>query len=112
MNHLTTFLAFSPPPAQQGAPQGGSGAMMFQLFFFAAIFLIFYLLIWRPNSQRQKKHREMIAALKRGDKIVTNGGLIATVKDVKEDRLVCTVGENTRVEIVKGAVSTVLEKGK
>ncbi len=107
--NLMTFLAMSPSPAREGAPSPGS-AMLMQLIFIGAIFLIFYLLILRPSSQRQKKHREMVAALKRGDRIVTNGGLIATVRDVKEDRLVCTIGENTKVEILRNAVAAVLEK--
>lgn len=106
---LMTFLAMSPAPQQGGqASSSGQGAMMMNFLFIGMMVLIFYLLIWRPNSQRQKKHRQMVENLKKGDRIVTNGGLFATVLNVKDDRLVCTIAEGIKVEIARSAVSTVL----
>jgi len=105
---LATFLAMSPAP-QGGAQSGGSGPLMMNLVFIGMMVLIFYLLIWRPQAQRQKKHKEMIDSLKRGHVIVTNGGLILTVKDVKEDRLVCATNEGAKLEVARSAVAQVLE---
>lgn len=105
---LATFLAMSPAP-QGGAESGGSGPLMMNLVFIGMMVLIFYLLIWRPQAQRQKKHKEMIESLKRGQVIVTNGGLIVTVKDVKEDRLVCTTADGAKLEVARNAVAQVLE---
>lgn len=102
------FLAMSPAPGG-GAEQGGSGPLMMNLVFIGMMVLIFYLLIWRPQAQRQKQHKEMLASLKRGTVIVSNGGLIVTVKDVKEDRLVCSTAEGVKVEIARNSVAQILE---
>ena len=82
---------------------------MMNLVFIGMMVVIFYLLIWRPQSQKQKKHRELLGNLKRGDSIVTNGGLLLTVKDVKEDRLVCATSEGVKIEVARHAVASVLE---
>ena len=105
---LLNVLAMS-AQAPAGESAGGPGPLMMNLVFIGMMVVIFYLLIWRPQSQKQKKHREMVEALKRGDTIVTNGGLILTVKDVKEDRLVCTTSDGMKIEVARHAVSTILE---
>ncbi len=106
---LMTFLAMSPSPSA-GGESAGSGPMMMNLVFIGAMVLIFYMLIWRPQAQRQKKQKAMINELKRGDNIVTTGGLILKVKDVKEDRLVCTTSEGTKIEVARHAVSQVTQE--
>ena len=58
-------------------------------------------MILRPQKKQQDQRKAMIEALKRGDQIVTNGGLFATVKDVKDDRMVATIAEGVKVEIAK-----------
>lgn len=110
MTTLTTFLAMSPAPQQGGeAAAGGQGALMMNFLFIGMMVLVFYLLIWRPNSQRQKKHKDMLEAIKKGDRIVTNGGLFATVLNVKDDRLVCTIADGVKVEIARNAISGVVQ---
>ncbi|MBU0743468.1 preprotein translocase subunit YajC [bacterium] len=104
-----TFLAMSPAPGE-GQAGSGQGAMMMNFLFIGMMVLVFYLLIWRPNAQRQKKHKQMLGNLKKGDRIVTNGGLFATVLNVKEDRLVCTIADGVKVEISRSAVSGVIEQ--
>lgn len=105
---LVNFLAMSPAP-QGGAQSGGAGPLMMNLVFIGMMVLIFYLLIWRPQAQRQKQHKQMLESLKRDTVIVTNGGLILTVKDVKEDRLVCATKEGAKLEVARNAVAQVLE---
>jgi preprotein translocase subunit YajC len=81
---------------------------------FLAFLLIFYFLMWRPQAKRQKEHKAMLAALKKGDRIITNGGLHATVLNVKEDRgiIVATIGEGVKVEISRGSVAGVVSEKK
>ncbi len=109
ITEFLTFLAMCSAPSE-GQAGGGQGAMMMNFMFIGMMVLVFYLLIWRPNAQRQKKHKQMLSDLKKGDRIVTNGGLFATVLNVKEDRLVCTIAEGVKVEVSRSAVSGVIEQ--
>lgn len=105
------LLASAPAVAQDGA-SGASGAIMQQLLLFVPLILIFYFLLIRPQSQRQKKHREMIEAVRRGDTIVTSGGLIGKVTKVAEQELTIELADNVRVRIVKGMIADVRGKGQ
>lgn len=81
------------------APQGsGSGGLAILLFQVVAIGLVFYFLVIRPQGQARKKHADMLAALKKGDEVMTSGGLIGRVKDIKDDRV--TVESGTATVIV------------
>jgi len=105
---FVTFMALA-APAREGQDGGGQGAMMMNFLFIGMMVLVFYLLIWRPNSQRQKKHKEMLNNVKKGDKVVTNGGLFVTILNVKDDRLVCTIADGVKVEIARSGISGVVE---
>jgi preprotein translocase subunit YajC len=100
--------------AQDGGGGGGAGAgggnFMSMIFLLGAFFLIFYFLILRPQQRRQKEMQRMISALKRGDRILTSGGLYGTVWDVKEDLLVVKLTEDLKVEIAKSAVQGVVSQ--
>jgi len=67
------------------------------LFQLLAIGAVFYFLIIRPQSQARKKHQAMLAALKRGDDVTTAGGVIGTVKDIKDDRITIQTGDTTLI---------------
>ena len=69
---------------RQAAPSGGGGSLTPLLFQFGLIFLIFYFLIIRPQQKQRKNHEEALRNLKRGDRIVTSGGIIAEVVHIKE----------------------------
>ena len=69
-----------------------------------ALFGIFYFLIIRPQQKQAKQHKEMIAELKKGDKIVTNGGLIVEIIKVEEDHLLVQNNDKTEMKLVKEAV--------
>lgn len=74
---------------------------------------IFYFLLWRPQQQRLKEHRAMIDAVKRGDTVVTSGGIVGTVIKVRDDGEVeVEIAKDTRVRIVKGSISDVRNKGE
>ena len=91
-----------------GAAAGGS--LVTTLITFGAIILIFYFLIIRPQRKRDQEAKEMLAAIKKGDKIVTIGGIRGTVAVVKESTVIVKVDDNTRIEFSKNAISSVLNK--
>ncbi|MEQ8200028.1 MAG: preprotein translocase subunit YajC [Syntrophomonadaceae bacterium] len=73
---------------------------------YLGVFLaIFYVLIIMPRRKQEKKHKETVASLKRGDKVVTIGGLKGEVAKVKEETLVLKVNDNTEMEFLKRAVA-------
>lgn len=103
MSHL--FFAFANPSGT------GEGPSLFTSFIpILLLFVIFYFLLIRPQQKKQKQHQELISNLRRGDKIVTNGGLYGTVVDVKDHVLVLKIADDVKVELVKNAVATVIEK--
>jgi preprotein translocase subunit YajC len=92
-----------------GGGGGGAGSNVMTLLMFGSIFAIFWFMILRPQKKQQDQRKAMLAALKRGDKVVTSGGLFATIKDVKGDRVVATIGDNIKVEIALSAVAHLVE---
>ena len=95
------------------AGDGGGAATAPDLFGFfiplILIFLVFYFLLIRPQQKKMKKHNAMLAAIKRGDKIITGGGIVATVvRTVNEKELLVDLGEDQRVTIIRGTVADVL----
>ena len=101
------LLAMSSPSAE-GGQGGGNPMVMFGMM--ALIFLIFWFMIIRPQQKQQKQRQAMISTLKNGDKVVTSGGLYATVKDVHEDKVVAFIADGVKVEISKGSISGVVAK--
>ena len=94
-----TNLAFI---LQQGGP--GGGGLLVSLAPFLLIFGVFYFLIIVPQRRRQKALQEMISALKAGDKIITTGGVMATVKQVREKSLV-VMSDKSMLEITRASVA-------
>ena len=75
------------------------------------MFGIFYFLLIRPQQKKAKEHKTLVAALKKGDEIITNGGLLAKVIEVGDNFLTCNIAEKVDIKIQSHAVSTVLPKG-
>jgi preprotein translocase subunit YajC len=104
---------FITPAFAQAA--GGGGDMTNALVQFLPIVLIFvimYFLILRPQQTKARQHREMVANLRRGDTVVTGGGLIGKVAKVDENELQVEVAEGIRVRVVRGMVAEVRAKGE
>ncbi len=79
----------------------------------AIIFAIFYFLLIRPQNERLKKHREMVEAVRRGDTVVTAGGLVGKVSKVMDEREVLVeIAENVKVRVLKQTLSDVTAKGE
>lgn len=89
---LPALFALIAPPAE-----GGSGGLMILLFQIAAIGGVFYFLIIRPQGQARKKHQELLAGLKKGDDIMTAGGIVGKVRDIKDNRVTIESGTATLV---------------
>jgi preprotein translocase subunit YajC len=95
---------------QQAASDGaasGPGSMVTSLLPFAAIIAIFYFLIIRPQNKKQKETQRMLSALKKGDKIVTIGGIRGTIQNIKESSVIVKVDKNTEIEFNRSAISGV-----
>jgi preprotein translocase subunit YajC len=97
--------------AQAGAPAGNSNptiAMLLQLLQFVPIFLILYFLLIRPQQQRQKKLEQMLKELKKGDRVVTTGGIIGTVVGIDDGKAVLKIADEVKVEFTKASITQVL----
>ena len=99
----------SPAFAQAGAAAGpGVFEAMLPLIL---IFVVFYFLLIRPQQKKMKDHQAMVAALRRGDQVVTQGGLIGKVSKVKDDNEVeVELAEGVKVRVVKSTIASVLSK--
>ena len=106
MNHIPFYV-----PLLQASP-GGSGQLATTFITFGLVFLIFYFLIIRPQNKKQKEARQMLANLKKGDRVVTIGGIRGTIQAVKDDAVVLKVDDNTKIEFNKTAVAAVLNPAK
>ncbi|HXZ68346.1 MAG TPA: preprotein translocase subunit YajC [Alphaproteobacteria bacterium] len=100
------------PAFAQAAGGGNSSQFLIQLAPFAAIIAIFYFLIIRPQQQRMKQHKDMVASVKKNDTVVTSGGIVGKVTRVieeegKEAEVEVQIAENTRVRVVRSTLSDV-----
>ena len=91
-------------------PSTGSGPMITQLMFLGLMFAAMYFLLIAPQRKKQKEHDKMLAALTTGDEIVTTGGIFGVITNVKDDRFVVRISDNTKVEIGKGFVHALSQK--
>ena len=87
--------------------EGGNAGAIFMVQM-VLIFAIFYFLLIRPQAKERRRHEDMLTKIKKGDEIVTNGGIIGTVVHVEEKRLTVKTAENTRLTVDRGRVAAVL----
>lgn len=93
-----------------GGAEGGNPLTMFIPIIM--VFVVFYLLLIRPQQKKQKEHQNLLSELSKGDKVVTNGGLYGTISDSKDHVVILKIAENVKVEVVKSAIATVIDKKK
>jgi len=108
-------MFISPANAQGlfGGAGGDGGGMVMQLLPFALIFVIMYFLILRPQQKRVKLHAEMVKNVRRGDTVVTNGGLIGKVtKVIDEDQIEIEIADDVRIRQMRAMVTEVRAKGE
>ena len=108
-------MFITPAYAQMGSLFGGGGGdnMLVSLLPFILIFVIMYFLILRPQQKRVKQHQEMVKNVRRGDTVITNGGLIGKVtKVVDEEQIEIEVADGVRVRQAKSMLADVRAKGE
>ena len=104
-------MLISPAYAQTGF--GGSSDMLVSLLPFILIFVIMYFLILRPQQQRAKQHQQMVKNLRRGDTVISSGGLVGKVtKVVDDDQIEVEIADGVRVRQMRSMVSDVRAKGE
>ena len=103
---------FITPAFAQGSPFGGD-SMLVSLLPFVLIFVIMYFLILRPQQKRVKAHAEMVKNVRRGDTVVTSGGLIAKVtKVVDDEKIEIELADGVRAQQMRSMVAEVRAKGE
>ena len=100
-------MFFSLLQTSGNAAQGG-GSMLVNVLPFILIIAIFYFFIIRPQNKKQKETEKMINALKKGDKVVTIGGIHGVVSSTKEKTVIVKVDDNTKLEFNRSAIATVV----
>lgn len=105
---------FITPAFAQGATGAGGGAdMLIQLAPFLLIFVVMYFLILRPQQKRAKAHQELVNSLRRGDVVVTGGGLVGKVtKVIDENEVELQIADNVRIRQIRSQIATVRAKGE
>ena len=96
----------------QGGGAGGSDFLV-QLFPLILIFVVFYFLLIRPQQAKARAHREMLSGVKRGDRVVTGGGIIGLVtKVISDNEIQVELAEGVRVRVIKGTVTDIVARGE
>lgn len=92
----------APPAGQQG---GGAVGVLTSLFPLILIFIIFYFLLIRPQQKRAKEHKQMLDNLKKGDKVITSGGIYGVIESVGTNTVTLKIAENVKVKFGKGYIA-------
>ncbi len=104
---------FITPAYAQGAGAGPAGDLFGMLFLILPMVAIMYFLIWRPQQKRMKEHQEMVKGIRRGDNVVTAGGIIGKVTKVVDDNeIVIESGEGAKMRMLRTSVTEVRSKGE
>jgi len=101
---LDLLIAMAP----QGG-QGGGGSMVSTLIMFAAIFAIFYFMIIRPQQKRAKEREKLLSSVEKGDKVITNSGVHATVVGLEEKTLLIEIAPNVKIKVERSAIGSVVK---
>jgi preprotein translocase subunit YajC len=105
---MKDFVLYLLLGAPAGAEGGGGAASLVSFFPFIIIIAIFYFLIIRPQNKKQKETQRMLGALKKGDKVVTIGGIHGTISSIDGTDVIVKVDDNTKIKFLRSAVSNVL----
>ena len=106
MSSFMMFLQQAAAPAAGAAPAGdaGMGSLLANLMLPIGMIVIFYFLLIRPQNNRMKKHRAMLAGMKKGDKVVTQGGIIGRIFSLNDEEIVLDTGEGGKLRIARGMI--------
>ena len=107
MNCILPIIAMAAPSGAQG--QGSGIQMIGMLVIFGAIM---YFMLFRPQQRKEKEHRKMIDNTKSGDRVMFSGGIMGTITNVKDKTFVVKIADKVKIEVLRGAITRVLEKGE
>jgi len=105
---MSLFIASAHAQAAAPPPQGGQ---LFQILFLVGLFVLFYFIAIRPQRKRQKEHQQMVAALSKGDEVVTSSGILGKVTALDDNYMVLNVSNNVDMKFQRVHVHAVLPKG-
>lgn len=103
------FISTAYAQAAAGAPGGGMESLM-SLAPLVLIFVVFYFLLIRPQQKKLKEHKSMLDALRRGDKVVTGGGIVGSVVKVADDEVTVEIASGVQVRVLRPTITSVLAK--
>jgi preprotein translocase subunit YajC len=89
----------------QTAGSGGTAAVLINILPIAAIFLVFYFLVIAPANKQRRKTQELLSALKKGDRVVTTGGIYGTIQGVEPEVVYLKIAENLKVKVARSAIT-------
>jgi preprotein translocase subunit YajC len=90
-----------------GSPEGGGDGAIINLLFLGALFFVFYFFIIRPQSKRQKEVQKKVSEMKKGDKVVTSGGMFGIVNSIEEETVLLEIDSGVKARFQKGAITDV-----
>ncbi|SEH63150.1 preprotein translocase subunit YajC [Paracoccus alkenifer] len=103
-------MLITPAYAQAAAPAAGGGAAFAQFIPLILVFVIMYFLIMRPQQKKMSQHRAMVAALKKGDNVVTQGGIFGKVVAVRDDDVDVEIAQGVRIRVVRATIAQVVDR--
>ncbi len=104
---LSQLLLFMAPSGQEG----GAG-IVGNVVLFGSIILIFYFMIIRPQQKRAKERQQMVDSMKKGDKIVTAGGIHGTIVGIEDKTVLVQIADNVKVKVDRSTIGTILKEGE
>ena len=107
---LLPLLLGMPDGGGSGGSGGGGTQLVTMLVTFGLIIVVFYFLVIRPQNRKQRDAKKMLESIRKGDRVVTVGGMHGFVESVKDDAVVLRIDDNVKVKFNKSAVSQVLER--
>jgi len=87
---------------------GGTGTFLVQILPIAAIFLVFYFIVIAPANKQRRKTQEMLSALKKGDRVTTQGGIYGTVQGVEAEVVYLKIADNVKVKVSRAAITGIV----
>jgi preprotein translocase subunit YajC len=104
LNYFTVLMA---QPSQDGGP-----GLMSNVILFGSIILIFYFMIIRPQQKRAKERQKLIDSMKKGDKVVTSGGMYGTIAGLDDKTVLVQVADNVKVKLDRGSIATIISESE
>ena len=105
---LDGLILMGAPQGSGGSPSAGGGGFSF-IIMLVLLFVVMYFFMIRPQQKREKQRQKMITELKKGDRVLTNGGIIGEIWGIKDNIVVLKVGDEVKIEFLKSAIAGKME---